>query len=285
MSSSTSWLGSFKRVFTKTPVEPIADKAVNADIPCPICTLQAQYLDAVDFHKSCEEANGFYLKKSGLLIRYYLCDACGFCFAPDIAKWDKTKFESRIYNDGYAVVDPDYLLERPKNNAEMLDASLAGAEIRHIDYGGGSGLLSESLRSKAWNSVSYDPFVNTDKEVAELGQFDLITAFEVFEHVPDVDALFADFKKLTKPDALIIFSTLLSDGQITRGQPLQWWYASPRNGHISLFSKDSLQCCVQRYGFKLFSFSPGLHVAFRTMPSWAQRLVPQTGSESFPPIQ
>lgn len=241
--------------------------------------MQAQYLDAVDFNKSCEEARGVHLQKSGVPIRYYLCDDCGFCFAPDIAKWDKAEFESRIYNDGYAAVDPDYLHVRPKHNAEMLDASLAGAEIRHIDYGGGSGLLSETLRSKGWNSVSYDPFVNTDQQVTDLGQFDLITAFEVFEHVPDVDALFADLKKLTKPDALIIFSTLLSDGEIARGRPLQWWYASPRNGHISLFSKDSLHCYVQRHGFKLFSFSPVLHVAFRTIPPWAERLVQRTGSE------
>lgn len=274
-----SWIQSFKRVFEKATSEPSLDQVANADIVCPICSMSAQYLDAVDFNKSCEEARGIHLHKSGMLIRYYLCDACGFCFAPDIATWDKAEFKSRIYNDEYAAVDPDYLQNRPISNANMLDDSLAGAGIRHIDYGGGSGLLSESLRSKGWNSVSYDPFVNADKQVTDLGQFDLITAFEVFEHVPDVDALFADFKKLTKPDTLIIFSTLLSDGQIARGQSLQWWYASPRNGHISLFSKDSLHCCVQRHGFKLISFSTVLHVAFRSIPSWAERLLQREDSE------
>jgi hypothetical protein len=34
-----------------------------------------------------------------------------------------------------------------------------------------------------------------------------------------------------------MFSTLLSDGNIKLGQKLTWWYASPRNGHISLFSR------------------------------------------------
>jgi hypothetical protein len=39
----------------------------------------------------------------------------------------------------------------------------------------------------------------------------------------------------------VLFSTLLSDGEIVRGRPLRWWYAAPRNGHISLFSAQSLR--------------------------------------------
>ena len=73
------------------------------------------------------------------------------------------------------------------------------------------------------------------------GSFDLVTAFEVFEHVPDIDILFTDLQSLVKAEGLILFSTLLSDGEIGRDRPLSWWYASPRNGHISLFSAQSLR--------------------------------------------
>ena len=33
---------------------------------------------------------------------------------------------------------------------------------------------------------------------------------------------------LARPDALILFSTLLSDGEIARGRPLTWWYVPLR---------------------------------------------------------
>ena len=38
----------------------------------------------------------------------------------------------------------------------------------------------------------------------------------------------------------MLFSTALSDGGLARNQRLRWWYASPRNGHISLFSHRSV---------------------------------------------
>jgi tetratricopeptide (TPR) repeat protein len=229
-------------------------------------------LDSVDFNKTCEEERGLRLPKSGVQIAYYLCDQCGFCFAPEFTSWTIEDFEQRIYNDEYIKVDPDYILVRPKNNAGMLGEMFGAAKISHLDYGGGSGLLSEMLRMKGWNSQTYDPFFNRNLRVEDLEQFDLVTAFEVFEHVPNINALFADLQKVLKPDGILLFSTLLSDGHIRRGQRLTWWYASPRNGHISLFSSASLGICFERQGFNLASFSPVLHVAGRHIPDWAAHL-------------
>ncbi len=165
------------------------------DPPCPVCKAPASYLDSVDFNKNCEEARGLRLPRSGELVRYFLCDGCGFCFAPELSDWPVDKFEARIYNHDYAAVDPDYKAVRPTGNAEMVDQTFGAAKLRHIDYGGGSGLLSQLLAAKSWDSQSYDPFVNKDVDVRSLGGFDLVTAFEVFEHVPDIDALFQDLRR------------------------------------------------------------------------------------------
>jgi len=81
-----------------------------------------------------------------------------------------------------------------------------------------------------------------------------------------MDSLLAD-------DRFILFSTLLSDGKIERNKRLTWWYASPRNGHISLFSRKSLVLAAIKYHFNMGSFSNGLHVLFRSeIPSWAEHL-------------
>ncbi|MGZ5207034.1 MAG: class I SAM-dependent methyltransferase [Caldimonas sp.] len=213
------------------------------------------------------------LPDSGTLIEYCLCDGCGFCFAPEFSNWTFQEFERRIYNDQYERVDPDYKLARPAANANLLDQLLGSAKVTHLDYGGGSGLLSEHLRKKGWDSRTYDPFVDRNRLVRDLGRFDLVTAFEVFEHVPDINVLFSDLQSLVKADGLIMFSTLLSDGEIARGRPLSWWYAAPRNGHISLFSSQSLRMCLNQRGFNLASASANLHLAYRDIPPWASALL------------
>jgi SAM-dependent methyltransferase len=242
---------------------------------CPICSEASSLLDVVDFNKSCEELKGKFLGLSGTPIYYARCDNCGFCFAPEIANWKLEEFEERIYNNKYALVDPDYIEIRPRANATNL-ISMFGDKahsIKHLDYGGGSGLLSNVLNESNWQSVSYDPFVDKNVSIAQFGKFDLISAFEVFEHEPEPQHLMSNLRSLLSPNGIVLFSTLLSDGNIHINQRINWWYASPRNGHISLFSSNSLEILAQNNGFNFRSFSVGFHVLFTNIPPWADHLI------------
>jgi hypothetical protein len=206
---------------------------------------------------------------AGVPVYYTLCDQCGFCFAPELHRWSIDEFAARIYNDDYKLVDPDYLDARPRANAQMLAGMFAkqALAIRHLDYGGGNGVLSGELFASGWNSSSYDPFVDGPLR-GDMGRFNLVTSFEVFEHVPDVNHLVATLSTLVDDDGMVLFSTLLNDGNLARNQRIQWWYASPRNGHISLFSRRSLALLGRKAGFELVSFSPNLHAFWRKVPSW-----------------
>jgi SAM-dependent methyltransferase len=208
-------------------------------------------------------------------VAYWLCAGCGFCFAPEVARWTLEEFEARIYNEDYIRYDPDAVERRPSENAKLLER-LFGRDkgsIRHLDYGGGRGLLSRLLRDAGWDSTSYDPFFDRGREPSALGKFDLVTAFEVFEHVPDVNRLVSDLAGLLVDDGLVFFSTLVSDGHIAPGQPLDWWYAAPRNGHISLHTRRSLAILAGKQGFRLGSLSEVAHVFCRTIPPWAARYI------------
>jgi hypothetical protein len=55
---------------------------------------------------------------------------------------------------------------------------------------------------------------------------------------------------------------------------LHWWYASPRNGHISLYSKRSLSLPFQKSELQLLWLSDLVHVAYRELPAFAAHLVP-----------
>jgi SAM-dependent methyltransferase len=203
-----------------------------------------------------------------------LCGNCGFCFAPQLCAWPAETFERWIYNDGYIEVDPDYVASRPQQNADFLLQLFPKPPVAsHLDYGGGNGLLAKILRARGWPSSSYDPFIERDKSSGSLGQFDLITAFEVFEHVPDVQALIRDIEMLRAPDGIVLFSTLISDGELQPDRPLSWWYAAPRNGHISLFSQKSLGVVANLLELNLASFSSSFHALFRRVPTWAGHLL------------
>jgi SAM-dependent methyltransferase len=243
--------------------------------PCPICEGTSSPLDVVDFNKSCEEARGKYLPLTGVPIYYFLCEQCGFCFAPEFSQWQLEDFEKKIYNSEYLQVDPDYLDVRPRANANSLISAFRdrGSEIRHLDYGGGKGLLSDLLRKSGWQTTSYDPFVDREIYLENLGKFDLITAYEVFEHVPDVKQLISNLSSLLVQDGVVLFSTLLSDGNLGPRQRISWWYASPRNGHISLFSRKSLAILGAKERFHLGSSSSGFHAFWRNVPPWAKHII------------
>lgn len=191
-----------------------------------------------------------------------------------MSQWTMHEFETHIYNPEYINVDPEYVRVRPESNAKNLVTMFGDRPtLRHLDYGGGGGLLSRTLADRGWNSASYDPFVDENVRVNQLGQFDLITAYEVFEHVPNVDELMDNLEILLSPNGLVLFSTLVSDGNIQPNRRITWWYASPRNGHISLFSRNSLAVLARQRAWNFGSFSDGFHVFFKQVPSWAQHLI------------
>ena len=244
--------------------------ATVGQLDCPVCEAEAALLDVVDLNKSCEEARGKFLPIAGVPIYYALCEQCGFCFAPEFRHWSLEEFSTRIYNEDYKLVDPDYHEARPRVNAQTLAGMFDKhvLDIRHLDYGGGNGVLSNELFAAGWDSKSYDPFV--DGPLSEdYGKFNLVTSFEVFEHVPDVNHLISTLSSLVEKDGIVLFTTLLSDGHLARNHRLDWWYASPRNGHVSLFSRRSLTLLGEKEGFELMSFSPDRHAYWRSVPSWA----------------
>ncbi len=255
-------------------LSPNYDSIVTETI-CQICSSHTQLLDVIDFNKSCEELKGSYLPLSGIPIYYRICNNCEFVFAPEFRNWEDCTFLEKIYNKDYLTVDPDYTSIRPKNNFDLL-THLFGpnkAHIKHLDYGGGNGLLSNLLKQNGWETNFYDPFPKKSKNIIDLEKANLITAFEVFEHVPTPITLMDNLLTLLSEDGIVLFSTLVTDGNIKKNERINWWYAAPRNGHISLFSRKSLELLCSQYHLKFGSFNNGLHFFSKSFPKWASHLI------------
>jgi 2-polyprenyl-3-methyl-5-hydroxy-6-metoxy-1,4-benzoquinol methylase len=129
------------------------------------------------------------------------------------------------------------------------------------------------LSSNQWKSSSYDPFDSHNSSEIELIRYDLITAFEVFEHAVNPNSIFNNITNFATEESLIFISTLLNDGNIAPNKRLEWWYASPRNGHISLFSSLSLKILAEKFGFNFASLGVGYHIFYKKLPLWTNTLI------------
>lgn len=237
---------------------------------CPVCQGPAALFDVVDFSRTCPGPGVIQPPLSGIPVYYSRCGDCGFLFAAEMLAWTPQQFLERVYNDDYMLCDPDYVETRPRANADFLMQHFKAGAFTHLDYGGGNGALSRRLTEAGWPSASYDPLVDAERPP---GSFDLVTSFEVFEHVPDVDRLMSDLNALTGDASVVLFTTSVSDKEVVPGARLSWDYAGPRNGHISLFSRRSLQVLAQRYGYAFGSFNDNIHCFVRTIPGWASHLI------------
>ena len=123
--------------------------------------------------------------------------------------------------------------------------------------------METKLRKGGFPSVAtYDPFFHSRGDFAQK-TYDLILSFEVFEHVPDPHRLMGDLVSFLRRDGVIFFTTLFQPKNLDE-LGISWWYLAPRNGHLSLYSRDSLRLLASAHGLRLFSVNDSTHVAFFT---------------------
>lgn len=140
--------------------------------------------------------------------------------------------------------------------AEALRAAGVRPDDLCLDWGAGFGLFCRLLRDSGFNFHAYDKFADSryawDKRIQDPAGLAprVITAFEVFEHLPnpalDLEELFD-----LRPQ-LLIFST-----EIYEGQPADWWYLDPATGqHVFFYSRAALDSIAARYGYRLVFLDP-----------------------------
>lgn len=243
--------------------------------PCKVCGGRAPLHVVVDFNKNCEELHGYFLPLSGVPVYYGRCETCGFLFTRFCDGWTDEDFGRHIYNDDYIKVDPEHTEARPARVAPVVPRWFFRdlSRLSILDWGGGSGAMKRELeRFGAKRVEAYDPFVPAYAKKPE-GKFQLVTCFEVIEHMADPLAAVMEMASFLDPEeGGILHSTApIPEDHIVKHN--MWTYLAPRNGHISLFSYEALERLWRRAGLHFCRISLDIHIAFVKPPAYAGHMI------------
>ena len=195
----------------------------------------------------CEGKLQFTFKKKIInkhIISYYKCDLC------KSLQTEQPYWLDGLYNiNNLEEVDfgSAYRLFRNQEKVFIL-SKLLGLK-KGLDWGGGDGILCRLLRDYCLNFYTIDKFTNSTYSnhfiIKDYNSLDLITSFEVFEHLSkpkeDIDFLFSLNAK-----------TIFISTKLYKNQNEDWDYLYPDCGtHIFFYSQNSLELIAKKYKYNV----------------------------------
>ena len=193
-------------------------------------------------------------------VQYLACGGCGSL------QTEPPDWLDQAYADPRPLTDVG-IVQRTLDLALRTDTLLRpfrlGPQAVCVDFGGGNGLFTRTMRDRGYDFRCRDRYVAnfyaptfTAEGVTRAA---VVTAFEVLEHLPnpaeDLAEIFA-----YQPDLLLVTT------ESYRGQGPDWTYLSLDNGqHVFFYTLDGLELIARRFGYRLVS-TGALHVFYRDQP-------------------
>ncbi len=134
---------------------------------------------------------------------------------------------------------------------------------RILDFGSGSGALTEELRRRGYDVTPLEPMMNGYlKDQVYSHGFDTVIAVEVFEHLPNLWEEINEIEKVLTHDGIIVVSTLLTNPFIESPDAVEqfgaWWYKNDLT-HVNFFCNRAIVVMAEMrdwyvdiYGNRLF---------------------------------
>lgn len=180
--------------------------------------------------------------------------------------------------------DPEGTWPTPKTNHSLIRntrrilkemEAVTGKErsqIRLLDVGCSNGAFIHAAGKMGMNCEGVEPAKEAAQAAQEAGlkvtqgfleeahfpdsSFDIVTIFEVIEHLKDPLSLLKECKRLLKPDGILGIRTGNTDSWTVKTLKGKWHYFNidKHGGHISFFNKNSMSELAQNTGFKIERF-------------------------------
>jgi hypothetical protein len=212
--------------------------------------------------KICDSPTNYVFSKSVLNkydVGYHQCLECRF-IQTDAPFWLTEAYSSVITSVDIGLLYRNYFVV-PITSAII--SKYYNSDGAFIDYGGGYGVFTRLMRDAGYNFLRQDLYCEnifanhfdiSDYEPSS--KYELLTAFEVFEHLVDP---VEEIAKMLKLSDNLFFSTELVP---TAEEELsKWWYIIPETGqHISFYTRKSLEHLAKKNGLYFYSNDKNLHL-------------------------
>jgi hypothetical protein len=192
---------------------------------------------------------------------YDQCTGCGFISARQ-PSWLPEAYSSAITSSDLGTVS------RTDQNSLKTKAVVDlffNFATTFLDYGAGYGMFVRRMRDLGYNFSAYDlhcqNLFSTQFQIPDLDgkKFDLITAFEVFEHLEDPTGV---FRLLLAHGDQIFFTTNLLPNPVPA--LADWWYYGPEHGqHISFYTLKALEMVAANHQRFFYTNGTDLHLFSR----------------------
>jgi hypothetical protein len=193
-------------------------------------------------------------------VQYFCCPNCFFLQTED------PFWLNEAYLSPFTKTDTG-LLARPLRISRVLENSILKhfiPESQFLDFGGGNGILVRLMRDLGFDFYRSDKFAENIYSIyfdisdipIENRTFELVTAIEVVEHLPNPLITFAELFSFSES---LFFSTFLQPARKTDIE--NWWYLSPFHGqHISFYHRKTLEYIASKFNKNLYSDGKELHI-------------------------
>lgn len=199
-------------------------------------------------------------------VAYFRCTCCGFVRVEE-PYWLDEAYSSAITGSDVGLVQRNWQMATVAKVVISLFSNPAG---RFVDYAGGYGLFVRLMRDAGFDFSWYDKYCANlfarDFAAGEpTGQkYDLLTAFEVFEHLTDP---VVELDRMLAFSRNILFTTQILPEPAPR--PGEWWYYGLEHGqHIGFYTRRSLELLAQRLGLNFSTNGASMHI-------FSERRLPQ----------
>jgi hypothetical protein len=187
-------------------------------------------------------------------VGYYRCGNCMFMQTED-PFWLSEAYNSAInFSDVGLVTRNNVFVE---NMTALFTLCKFDRNKRYLDYGGGYGLFVRLMRDNGYNFYWSDEYCEniyakkftTDDLSPTEQNFEVVTAFEVFEHLADP---IKELEKLLTYSDSVLFSTELVKDNIP--DISNWWYIAAEHGqHLAFYHRRTLEFIARKFDLNLYT--------------------------------